>query len=142
MEGEQTEYVWGVVDLTPDTDFPDIRSRCVIHSNNGSCMIIPREDDKVRLYVQLDSKNTADPSTMRVDKGKLNPYQLFDVCACLFLLHRIHLFLDTGSTEVFVSLHYSNPRSFRLVDRLYQYVKSVRSIFFVSLIGSYQLGKE
>ena len=78
MEGEQTEDIWGVVDLTPDTDFPDIRSGCVIHSNNGSCMIIPREDDKVRLYVQLDSKNAADPST------KVNPYQLFDVCACLF----------------------------------------------------------
>ena len=84
MEGEQTEDVWGVVDSTPDTDFPDIRSKCVIHSNNGSCMTIPREGDKVRLYVQLDSKNTADPSTMRVDKGKVNLYQLFDVCACLF----------------------------------------------------------
>ena len=80
MEGEQTEDVWGVVDSTPDTDFPDIRSKCVIHSNNGSCITIPREGDKVRLYIQLDSKNTA----MRVDKGKVNPYQLFDVCACLF----------------------------------------------------------
>ena len=86
MEGEQTEYVWGVIDFTPDTDFPDIRNKCVIHSNNGTCMIIPREGDKVRLYIQLDSKNGTDNSTMkRVDKSQTSPHQLFDVCTTTIL---------------------------------------------------------
>ena len=81
MEGEQTDYVWGVIDFTPDTDFPDIRNKCVIHSNNGTCMVIPREDDKIRLYIQLDSKNGIDTSAMkRVDKSQMSPHQLFDVC--------------------------------------------------------------
>src|SRR5271168_4159583 len=89
MEGEQTEYIWGVIDFTPDTDFPDIRSRCAIHSNNGSCMVIPREGDKVRLYIQLDSK---DASTMRVDKSQMGPHQLFEVCACfLFFIGSLTL---------------------------------------------------
>ncbi|KAE9394654.1 hypothetical protein BT96DRAFT_923415, partial [Gymnopus androsaceus JB14] len=78
MEGEQSQYVWGVVDLVPDTDFPDIRNKCAIHSNNGSCMIIPREEDKVRLYIQLDGKDVID-HTGRVDKSKVGPEQILDV---------------------------------------------------------------
>ncbi|KAG8688805.1 hypothetical protein FRC08_011252 [Ceratobasidium sp. 394] len=35
MEGEHTDYVWGAVDTIPDTDFPDIRNRVAIHSDNG-----------------------------------------------------------------------------------------------------------
>ncbi|KAF8824194.1 hypothetical protein HHX47_DHR8000142 [Lentinula edodes] len=78
MQEEQTEYVWGVVDLVPDTDFPDIRNKCPIHSNNGSCMIIPREDDKIRLYIQLDGKDVIDASG-RVDKSKAGPEMILDV---------------------------------------------------------------
>ncbi len=47
-----------MIDMTPGvTDFPHIRSAAAIQSNNGSCMFIPREDDKMRLYVQLDPKD-------------------------------------------------------------------------------------
>ncbi|KAJ3991873.1 FAD binding domain-containing protein [Lentinula boryana] len=72
MEGEQTDYVWGVVDLVPETDLPDVRNKCAIHSNNGSCMIIPREDDKIRLYIQLDGKDGKDviDASGRVDKSR------------------------------------------------------------------------
>ena len=83
MEGEQTEYVWGVVDFTPDTDFPDMRSKCIIHSNNGTCMVIPREGDTVRLYIQLESKDATNAATI---KSQMGPHQLLEVCARLFLL--------------------------------------------------------
>ncbi|KAF8628701.1 hypothetical protein AX17_005924 [Amanita inopinata Kibby_2008] len=79
MEGEQTDAVWGVVDFKVDTDFPDIRNHAVIHSNNGSVMVIPREDDKVRLYIQLDAKDTIDSATGRVKKEKFGPEYIFDV---------------------------------------------------------------
>ena len=82
MEGEQTEYVWGVVDWTPDTDFPDTRRRCVIDSHNGTCMLIPREGDKVRLYIQL--KNTDATNAVTI-KSQMGPHQLLDV--------RVHLSL-------------------------------------------------
>ena len=45
LEGESTDYIWGVLDIVPITDFPDIRMRCAIHSaNSGSVMVIPREN--------------------------------------------------------------------------------------------------
>ena len=78
MEGEQTDYIWGVVDLTPETDFPDIRNRCAIHSNNGSCMVLPREGDKVRIYIQLDQSSFGSTNG-RIDRGKTDPYQLLEV---------------------------------------------------------------
>jgi phenol 2-monooxygenase len=54
MEGEQTDFIWGVLDVIPITNFPDIRMRCAIHSeNSGSVMVIPRENKLVRLYIQL-----------------------------------------------------------------------------------------
>ncbi|KAH9479232.1 Phenol hydroxylase [Psilocybe cubensis] len=78
MDGEQTDYIWGVVDLNPDTDFPDIRNKTAIHSNNGSCMIIPREDDKVRIYIQLDDKTAHVTQDGRVDRSKLRPGLLLE----------------------------------------------------------------
>ena len=79
MEGEQTDYVWGVVDMTPDTNFPHIRAKSAIHSNNGSCMIIPREGDKIRLYVQLGLKDAIDDTTGRVAKNKFGPKDMLEV---------------------------------------------------------------
>ncbi|KAF8202399.1 FAD binding domain-containing protein [Pholiota molesta] len=84
LVGEQTNYIWGVIDFTPDTDFPDIRNRTAIHSNNGSCMIIPREGDKVRLYVQLDAKSGLVTSTGRVDKEKATPELLLEIARKTF----------------------------------------------------------
>ncbi|KAF4771228.1 hypothetical protein N7455_011940 [Penicillium solitum] len=56
LEGDSTDYVWGVLDIVPITDFPDIRHRCAIHSANaGSVMVIPRENKLVRLYIQLQA---------------------------------------------------------------------------------------
>ena len=80
-------------------------------------MIIPREDDKVRLYIQLDSKNGADTSTMkRVDKSQMSPHQLLDVCIRFFRHsqeseHRLSI-LGTGRKEIISALHFSNPRVF------------------------------
>ncbi|PYI25887.1 hypothetical protein BP00DRAFT_451690 [Aspergillus indologenus CBS 114.80] len=47
---------WGVLDCIPTTDFPDIRKRCIIKSQAGNVMIIPREDNLVRFYVQLPAR--------------------------------------------------------------------------------------
>ncbi|KAJ5130883.1 uncharacterized protein N7515_006922 [Penicillium bovifimosum] len=58
LEGDSTDYIWGVLDIIPITDFPDIRHRCAIHSaNDGSVMVIPRENKLVRLYIQLQTTN-------------------------------------------------------------------------------------
>ncbi|GBE86738.1 Phenol hydroxylase [Sparassis crispa] len=88
MDGEQTDYIWGVVDMIPDTDFPDIRNRCAIHSNNGSCMVIPREGDTVRLYIQLTDTEVVDASG-RVDKSKMGPPQLLEAAKKSFYPYKI-----------------------------------------------------
>ncbi|KAJ5461846.1 uncharacterized protein N7458_003398 [Penicillium daleae] len=58
LEGESLDHIWGVIDLVADTDFPDIRRRCAIHSPAGSVMVIPREristgEYLTRLYVHV-----------------------------------------------------------------------------------------
>ncbi|KAJ5947865.1 hypothetical protein N7466_000880 [Penicillium verhagenii] len=64
LEGESLDHIWGVVDLVAETDFPDIRRRCAIHSPAGSVMVIPREriatgEYLTRLYVHVPE--TVDP---------------------------------------------------------------------------------
>lgn len=72
LEGESTDYIWGVLDIAPITDFPDIRMRCAIHSaDSGSVMVIPRENKLVRLYIQLTT--AAYNGGQRADRSKINP---------------------------------------------------------------------
>ncbi|KAJ8589550.1 hypothetical protein M405DRAFT_862066 [Rhizopogon salebrosus TDB-379] len=90
MDGEQTEYIWGVVDIIADTDFPDVRNRSAIHSTSGSCMIIPREGDKVRFYIQLSGDDVLDPITGRVDKNKMSPQKLLEVARKILHPYKVH----------------------------------------------------
>ncbi|KAF8141444.1 hypothetical protein EV363DRAFT_1150194, partial [Boletus edulis] len=47
-EVDQTGCIWGVVDMVPETNFPDIRNSTDIRSEGGSCKIIPREVGRSR----------------------------------------------------------------------------------------------
>lgn len=75
LQGDSTDFIWGVLDIVPITDFPDIRMRCAIHSaNSGSVMVIPRENKLVRLYIQLTTtENAADGGAAKADRTKINP---------------------------------------------------------------------
>ncbi|KAK1529689.1 phenol hydroxylase [Colletotrichum paranaense] len=76
LDGEATDFIWGVMDIIPITDFPDIRMRCAIHSaENGSLMVIPRENKLVRLYIQL--KEVAPDASGRADRSKITPELIF-----------------------------------------------------------------
>ncbi|KAI9803403.1 MAG: hypothetical protein M1833_000922 [Piccolia ochrophora] len=52
--------VWGVMDGVIRTNFPDIKMKCTIHSDHGSIMVIPREQNLVRLYIQIASSTDQD----------------------------------------------------------------------------------
>lgn len=56
LKGQSERQLWGVMDILPRTNFPDIRLKCAIQSKNaGSLLIIPREGGyMVRLYIELD----------------------------------------------------------------------------------------
>lgn len=79
MDGEQSDFIWGVLDMVPDTDFPDVRNKSLIHSNHGSCLLVPREKDRIRIYMQLADKDLVNPATGRVDKERMGPEQLLEV---------------------------------------------------------------
>lgn len=52
--GASSDAVWGVLDGVLDTDFPDIWSKVVVHSDElGSVLMIPRERNMTRLYIEL-----------------------------------------------------------------------------------------
>lgn len=73
LEGDSTDYIWGVLDIVPITDFPDIRMRCAIHSaSSGSVMVIPRENKMVRLYIQLTTTN-AEGGGAKYDRSQISP---------------------------------------------------------------------
>lgn len=107
MEGESTDYIWGVLDTVPITDFPDIRNRCAIHSkDSGSVMIIPREDGLVRLYIQL-KETPRDPNTMaaaddnaeaakkgRIDRSKITPEVILENARKIFYPYKLDI-VDT-----------------------------------------------
>jgi hypothetical protein len=80
------DFLWGVVDIVPseNTNFPDTRNKSAIHSVNGSCMVIPREGDKIRVYIQLSDTDAVDPETGRVNLGRYGPERLLEVAKKTF----------------------------------------------------------
>ena len=56
LKGESANHAWGVMDVLVNTDFPDIRFKCLVQSaGEGSLLIIPREGGyMVRVYVEMD----------------------------------------------------------------------------------------
>jgi phenol 2-monooxygenase len=65
MVGDTTDSVWGVMDIYPQTDFPDFRKKAVIRSDYGDILIIPREGGSLtRLYVELPEGTKAKEVTI------------------------------------------------------------------------------
>ena len=77
-------------------------------------MIIPREDDKVRLYVQLDDRNTVDEESGRVDKSKIGPHELLDASINLFVWLHFVSTLDfmQVARKIFYPYTFKTPESF------------------------------
>ncbi|KAI2776518.1 putative phenol 2-monooxygenase [Daldinia loculata] len=88
LQGEATDFIWGVLDIIPITDFPDIRMRCAIHSaENGSLMVIPRENKFVRLYIQL--KEVTPDASGRADRSKITPDFIFNAARKILSPYKI-----------------------------------------------------
>ncbi|KAL1849062.1 hypothetical protein Plec18170_007721 [Paecilomyces lecythidis] len=68
LQGESFEDYWGVLDIIPLTNFPDIRKRFIVKSKFGNLMMIPREKRLVRVYVEL-SPSTAAQYKMEENAG-------------------------------------------------------------------------
>ncbi|GAA6041366.1 hypothetical protein JCM8097_007687 [Rhodosporidiobolus ruineniae] len=81
LEGESANSVWGVLDAICITDFPDIRLKCTIHSKEaGSILVVPREKDLVRFYVQLGSTKPGE----RIDRSSITPESIVATAQRIF----------------------------------------------------------
>ena len=56
LKGDSAHQAWGVMDVLANTDFPDVRQKCLITSSSeGNILILPREGGYLfRMYVELD----------------------------------------------------------------------------------------
>ena len=55
LVGDSANHAWGVMDMLAVTDFPDIRYKVAVQSENGNLLVIPREGGYlVRVYVEMD----------------------------------------------------------------------------------------
>ena len=59
LHGDAAHQAWGVMDILANTDFPDVRQKCLITSaSEGNVLILPREGGYLfRMYVELDKLN-------------------------------------------------------------------------------------
>lgn len=88
MEGQQAAHAWGVIDVLAVTDFPDIRTKCIIQSKSGGNILhIPREGGHLfRMYVDLgevateqasrEMRKTTFEQTLAKANEILHPYSL------------------------------------------------------------------
>ena len=66
--GDFANHAWGVMDMLAVTDFPDIRLKAAIQSEDGNILLIPREGGYlVRLYVDLGE---VDPNSRAASRQK------------------------------------------------------------------------
>ncbi|KAI5895588.1 uncharacterized protein SCHCODRAFT_02619840 [Schizophyllum commune H4-8] len=91
LEGEQTDLYWGVIDFVADTDFPDIRNQCMIHTHYGSILVIPREGDLVRLYVQMNKEVLDLDEAGDFNRSKMSPEQLLEAARLRFRPYYLNL---------------------------------------------------
>ena len=76
LHGDSANHAWGVMDVLAVTDFPDIRCKSLVQSNNqGNIVIIPREGGYlVRIYVEMDKLSEKE----RVSNRNISVEQLIE----------------------------------------------------------------
>lgn len=67
LHGDAANQAWGVMDILANTDFPDVRQKCLVSSaNEGNVLILPREGGYLfRMYVELDKLNPDEKAAQR-----------------------------------------------------------------------------
>ncbi|KAJ5753152.1 hypothetical protein N7520_010069 [Penicillium odoratum] len=73
FEGASTEHIWGVIDVMPISNFPDIRRLGTVTSPAGTILVIPRERKLVRFYVPVHNDETTNG---RFDRSTITPEKI------------------------------------------------------------------
>ena len=67
LHGDAAHQAWGVMDILANTDFPDVRQKCLISSaSEGNVLLLPREGGYIfRMYVELDKLKDGEKAASR-----------------------------------------------------------------------------
>ena len=77
-----TDHVWGAIDITTtaSSNFPDWRNICTINAANTTIISIPRENNKMRLYINLGLEDgLVDTASGRVTAQNIDAKRLLEV---------------------------------------------------------------
>ena len=81
MVGDSSDSLWGVMDVYPQTNFPDIRKQLILQTDVGTINIIPREGGSLaRIYIELAPGTRAKDVTLKflqaTTRQIMRPYQM------------------------------------------------------------------
>ncbi|KAJ7165334.1 FAD binding domain-containing protein [Mycena filopes] len=132
LEGDSANIYWGVMDARPITDLPDIRVKVVLHSADaGSLMIVPRERNLVRFYIQL---GTLQPGE-KLDASAQGSEKIIESARKILAPYT----LECPEVEWWSTVSYKN-RVFLAGDAFHTHSPKGGQGMNVSMMDSYNLG--
>ncbi|KHE85872.1 hypothetical protein GE21DRAFT_1254363 [Neurospora crassa] len=140
LEGDLTDSVFGVVDLIPKSNFPDLRRVCYLRASTGTILLVPRSNKEVRLYIPVESGSSlSDPKDVTFDRiidaarKIISPYTLEVGSVSWWSAYRV------GQR---VGSHFSrhNERAFLVGDAVHTHSPKAGQGMNTSIQDAYNLG--
>ncbi|EAR08625.1 FAD-dependent monooxygenase [Reinekea blandensis] len=152
LSGDSAHQAWGVMDILANTDFPDIRQKCLITSaHEGNVLILPREGGYLfRMYVELDKlkdderaaeRQFSQQDMIRVANQIIRPYTI-DVKEVVWwsiyeIGHRMTNRFDNVAEDAVGEQH---PRVFTAGDACHTHSPKAGQGMNVSMQDTFNLG--
>jgi phenol 2-monooxygenase (NADPH) len=149
LHGDAQNHAWGVMDVLPVTDFPDVRKKAVIQSATGSLLQIPREGGHlVRYYVDLGDIPEGDRSIrerttfediLTAARKALHPYTLDAKDVAWWSVYEVGQRVTDGFDDV-TAPGSRDPRVFIAGDACHTHSAKAGQGMNVSMQDTYNLG--
>ncbi|MGO1885523.1 MAG: FAD-dependent monooxygenase [Citricoccus sp.] len=151
LHGDAQNHAWGVMDILPVTDFPDVRKKAVMQSASGSLLQIPREGGHlVRYYVDLGDLPEGDRSVrerttfediLTAAQKAIHPYTLDARDVAWWSVYEVGQRVTDGFDDVTAQdVGSLNPRVFIAGDACHTHSAKAGQGMNVSMQDTYNLG--
>lgn len=151
LHGDAQNHAWGVMDILPVTDFPDVRKKAVMQSASGSLLQIPREGGNlVRYYVDLGDLPEGDRSVrerttfeniLAAAQRALHPYTLEAKDVAWWSVYEVGQRVTDGFDDVPAErVGALDPRVFIAGDACHTHSAKAGQGMNVSMQDTYNLG--
>lgn len=140
LGGDLTDSVFGVVNIVPKSNFPDLRRVCYLRASMGTILLVPRSNKEVRLYIPVESgsslSDTKDLTFERIISAArkiLSPYTLEGGSVSWWSVYRV---------GQHVGSHFSqhNERAFLVGDAAHTHSPKAGQRMSTSIQDAYNLG--